>query len=136
MIINQSLLFYLTPPLVIPFTDVILIKLFGKKARWFQLHAAINMLIVLHIKDDLYKLYFNPFNNIKPLEYAYDGYYIGILHLYHILFFKNSIMDIIHHGYFVMFGAVPMYYYYNDRRFSVFGIKDRYANGSSVTPPG
>jgi hypothetical protein len=75
------------PVIYIPLIDVILCNLFTKKARWFQLHSYVNLLIVNIIKDDVYILITNPVDNIKILEDCEELYYIILLHLYHILFF-------------------------------------------------
>ncbi len=101
------------PVIYIPLIDVILCNLFTKKARWVQLHSYVNLLIVNIIKDDVYILITNPVDNIKILEDCEELYYIIVLHLYHILFFENSLMDYFHHIVFVLFGIVPIYYYYN-----------------------
>tara|TARA_A100001015_G_C14990394_1_gene713616 strand:- start:663 stop:1325 length:663 start_codon:yes stop_codon:yes gene_type:complete len=100
------------PIISIPLIDFTLCKCFGNKARWFQLHSAINFLIVYIIKDDVYNLLYSPYKIFELKSYD-DLYYICYLHLYHILFFKNSRMDYFHHIFFVFFGALPIYYFYN-----------------------
>ena len=100
------------PIIIIPFFDVLLCNFFGNKARWFQLHSVINLLILNIIKDDVYKLIIRPYEVVE-LEEPQELYYICFLHLYHFLFFKNSKMDFIHHFGFVLFGALPIYKLYN-----------------------
>ena len=101
------------PVVYIPLYDLCLCILFTKKARWFQLHSITNMIIFNIIKNDVYNLIINPMNNIVILENYEELYYIIVLHLYHMLFFKNSLMDYFHHIVFVLFGTLPIYYYYN-----------------------
>lgn len=101
------------PIIYIPLYDLALCILFTKKARWFQLHSFTNMIIFNIIKNDVYNLMINPTKNIVILEDYEELYYIMVLHLYHMLFFKNSLMDYFHHIVFVLFGTLPIYYYYN-----------------------
>ncbi len=101
------------PIVYIPLSDVILCILFTKKARWFQLHCFTNIIIVDIIKHDVYNLITKQQDSIKFLEDYEELYYIIVLHLYHMLFFKNTLMDYFHHIVFVLFGTIPIYYYYN-----------------------
>ena len=102
----------ISPIIEIPLYDLCLCILFTRKARWFQLHSFINMMIVKEIYKDVYNLLLNP-TDILILEYPKELYYILYLHLYHMLFFKNTLMDYFHHIVFVLFGTFPIYYYYN-----------------------
>ena len=102
----------ISPILEIPLYDLCLCLLFSKKARWFQLHSFINMIIVKEISNDVYNLLLHP-TNIKILVDPKELYYILYLHIYHMLFFKNTIMDYFHHIVFVFFGTLPVYYYYD-----------------------
>ena len=95
-----------------PILDVGLCMLYGKKARWFQLHAAVNFIILTFIFEDVCNLLINPLN-IRYLDNPIEIYYIVYLHLYHMLIFKNTLMDYFHHIVFVLFGALPVYYFYN-----------------------
>lgn len=100
---------------IIVSSDFILCFLFGKKARWFQLHGLVNLLIVNIIKNDVYNSIIQPYH-VYELKYKNDFeelYYILYLHLYHMLFFKNTMMDYFHHIVFVLFGTIPIYYFYN-----------------------
>ena len=81
----------LVPIIVIPTLDKILCKIFTDKARWLQLHGVVNIIIVGLIKDDVYRLLINPLD-IKMIDEHRELYYILYLHLYHSLFFKNSMM--------------------------------------------
>ena len=101
------------PIVYIPLYDLCLCILFTKKARWFQLHSLTNLVILNIIKNDVYNLVINTNNSITILNNNEELYYIVILHLYHMLFFKNTLMDYFHHLMFVLFGIIPIYYYYN-----------------------
>ena len=98
--------------ILIPIIDLLLCIFLGTKSRWFQLHCAVNGIIVYYIKDDVYNLLLYP-DKIRTLSNPEELYYICILHLYHFLFFKNSKMDYFHHFVFVLCGALPIYYFYN-----------------------
>jgi len=96
----------------VPLYDLCLCILFTNKSRWFQLHSLINILILKDIIEDVYNLILDPVN-IKKIENPQELYYIVMLHLYHFLFFKNTLMDYFHHSVFVLLGTIPVYYYYN-----------------------
>lgn len=100
------------PLIEVPFYDLFLCLLFTDKARWFQLHSLVNILIIRVIMQDVYDILLDP-TNIKEIETPEELYYIIILHLYHFLFFKNTLMDYFHHSVFVLLGTIPVYYYYN-----------------------
>ncbi len=101
------------PVVYIPLYDLCLCILFTKKARWFQLHSLTNLIIVNIIKNDVYNLVTRQQESIQILDDYEELYYIIVLHLYHMLFFKNTLMDYFHHIVFVLFGTIPIYYYYN-----------------------
>jgi len=102
----------ISPIIEIPLYDLCLCILFTQKARWFQLHCFINIMIVQEIYKDIFNLLLDPIN-IKLLEYPKELYYILYLHLYHMIFFKNTTMDYFHHIVFVLFGTFPIYYFYD-----------------------
>ena len=92
--------------------DLFLIICFGSKARWFQLHAVINLYIVYLIKNDIYNIYLNPINGINKLTDHNDTSIIFNLHLYHIVMFgKLNFDEYIHHLLFVFLGVLPSYLY-------------------------
>lgn len=103
---------FLKPVVKITTADMLLCSLFGKKARWFQLHCFINLMICNIIKYDIYNLLYSPLDVYKLDKYD-ELYYIFYLHVYHMMFFKNTLMDYFHHVVFVIFGTIPIYYYYN-----------------------
>ena len=94
LIINKEILITI---ISIPTIDIILCNLFGNKARWFQLHAFINGVIVIIIYEDVIKLYIDPINNNKPLTSHIDSYFIIFLHIYHLFISKSiTYMDYFH----------------------------------------
>ena len=65
---------------VIPFTDFVLIKCFGSRARWFQLHSAINFFITYLIRNEIYSFIFYPLYAIRVNTDYKVVYYIIYLH--------------------------------------------------------
>ncbi len=115
----MSLTYYVTtkdiiiPLISIPAIDLILCLFFGTKTRWFQLHAAINAVIVSIIYDDVIKLYINPIENQGTVTSQMDSYYIIFLHVYHLFISKNiTFMDYFHHGLFIGAGFIPAFLFY------------------------
>ena len=98
---------------VIPFTDFVLIKLFGSTARWFQLHSAINFLISYLIRDDIYSFIFYPLYAIKVNTDYKVVYYIIYLHSYHFFIKKLQLIELIHHVLFVFMGVLPCIFFWN-----------------------
>ena len=93
-------------------TDIILILIFGYKARWFQLHCFINLYIVYLIKNDIYDIYVNPIHGINKLSNHNDTLIVFYLHLYHCLMFgKLKYNEYMHHLLFVFLGVLPSYLY-------------------------
>ena len=106
----------------IPLFDFLLIKLFGKKARWFQLHAIINIIICFLIGQQTIELICTPKlplnnhneNNIISLEM------VIALHIYHYFIDDLSFIEWCHHICFVAFGVLPVLFLYNNIISSVF----------------
>jgi len=99
-----------------PVMDFILIKMFNSKARWFQLHAAINFFITYLIFPDVYKLFVNP---ILPLQQRNEYSDLAILlvctlHSYHFIVEKLSFMELFHHIVFVVCGTLPVFIYWDN----------------------
>ena len=91
--------------------------LFGKNARWFQLHSLINAVVTKNIMYDVVKIYLNPKNGFKLLENHINSYYILTLHVYHLLTFKNlTYIDYFHHILFVGLGVLPVIFYINSNQ--------------------
>ena len=121
--INNTTREIIIPIIAIPSIDLLLCFLFGVKARWFQLHSAINIVIVGIIFDDVVKLYRNPIYNNHDIDSKLELTYIMTLHIYHLLISKNiTFMDYCHHLLFVGFACLPAYIFYNNNllRLSVF----------------
>ncbi len=101
------------PLITIPFIDLLLCTIIDKRARWFQLHSAINTIIVYIIYNDVYLLYTDPLHNIRIIESKIDCNFIIFLHIYHYFIFENNVMDYFHHFVFIGCGCIPIFYYYN-----------------------
>jgi hypothetical protein len=101
------------PLISIPFIDFLLCIIIDTKARWFQLHAAVNTIIVYIISNDIYLLYTDPLHNIRDVESKMECNFIIFLHIYHYFIFKNTVMDNFHHFIFIGCGGIPLFYYYN-----------------------
>lgn len=105
----------LIPTILIPGIDFLLCKCFGNKTRWFQLHSAVNMVIVIIIYNDIINLFINPLENIQTINTQIDHYFILILHIYHFFITdKLSFMDYFHHILFVGGGLIPTLFIYNN----------------------
>ena len=103
------------PVVSIPTIDMFLCCIFGYKSRWFQLHSAINAIIVLTIYQEVIELFINPIVNNKTEISKIDSNYIILLHTYHLIIAKKlTYMDIFHHILFVGFGLVPTYIFFNN----------------------
>ena len=97
--------------------DSFLKILFGKNARWFQLHSVINAVVTKNIMYDVVKIYLNPKNGFKLLENHINSYYILTLHVYHLLTFRNlTYIDYFHHILFVGLGVLPVIFYINSNQ--------------------
>lgn len=102
---------------IIPLLDFCMVKLFGSKARWFQLHAIINIIIVYLVSSDTYILLKEP---ILPLPGRNTQINLALelsltLHIYH--FFINTLtpIEIWHHIIFVLGGVIPAIVYFNSQ---------------------
>jgi hypothetical protein len=92
-----KMVFYNSVSYVIIYSLDKCIIFYNKNGRWFQLHFAINMLISILTISDVIDCFKNP-------EYSYETnqYFISMslalcLHIYHMVNFKLTIMDIYHH---------------------------------------
>lgn len=87
----------------IPFFDFLLTKIIGKKARWFQLHAIINIIICILIGKQSIKLLLSP--SIPLLEYSQNDIMalqlVMGLHSYHIFIETLTLIEWCHHICFV-----------------------------------
>tara|TARA_B110001452_G_scaffold265070_1_gene269136 strand:- start:887 stop:1657 length:771 start_codon:yes stop_codon:yes gene_type:complete len=113
-IIVKELLFI---SFIIFFFDNLFCFIFGKKARWFQLHCLINIIVTIDIIPDIIDFIINPNEGYKLLTSNTSSYYILIVHLYHIFMFKNlNLIDYFHHILFIGFGVVPTLYFVNSNQ--------------------
>ena len=112
----QSFLIYVFQYLTFFYiSDIILCKLFTNKARWFQLHALINFIVVYNTHNDVYQFFIDPVNTLTNYCERKTGIMIISLHMYHIIMFqKLSIIDYIHHilSTFLM-GGLGTFFYFN-----------------------
>lgn len=90
------------------FYDYILCYIFGNKARWFQLHAFVNLIITIDILPSIIGIINNIETGYALLTNHTASYYVYSLHFYHVLTFKNlSMYDYFHHALFVGLGTLP-----------------------------
>lgn len=94
--------------LLFDFLSIITTKIINKNIiinnnpniRWFFIHSCSNILITYYSADDLINCLIN-INNINDIAWSnnsYNTFWISILtHLYHIIFFKLTNDDILHH---------------------------------------
>jgi hypothetical protein len=106
----------------IPFFDFLLTKIIGKKARWFQLHAIINIVICILIGKQTMNLLLSP--SLPLLEYSKNDIMalqlvLG-LHSYHIFIERLTLIEWWHHICFVAFGVLPVLFLYNNQITSLY----------------
>ena len=100
-------------------SDKILCYYINNKARWFQLHFLINMVISYYTINDTASILLNPDNTQYRIT-NYEGGALSLsLHIYHALFFDLTTTDIYHHISSVLF-AVPTNIIYNKRTNAMF----------------
>lgn len=81
--------------------------------RWFFIHCLSNVLITYYSSSDLYKVLKNidSINNFTWSDTSFLTFWISILtHIYHILFFKLTNDDILHHFSMVFIAGSLEYY--------------------------
>jgi len=90
------------------FIDFTLIRFFGNSARWFQLHAVVNLYISYKSIPDVINIIQDPTSGYKICETNTISLLIICLHFYHILTFKKlNQIDYFHHILFVGLGVLP-----------------------------
>lgn len=110
---NEILLSFL----IIFLLDKILCKFFGKKARYYQLHSFINLLITYRIFPDIKNFFISPINAYRLIDNNLDSYLIISLHFYHILIANSlNFIEILHHLIFVALGVFPVIFYINSNQ--------------------
>jgi len=111
---NNHITDFFNSLLIILFIDYILIILFGKKARYYQLHSIINAIISFRILPDIKNFIYDPINAYKLLNTNLESYLILCLHIYHIIISKKLyFIELFHHILFVGFGVIPTIYFIN-----------------------
>ena len=111
------------PLVVIPTLDILLMRILSNRARWFQLHTAINMIITCIIFRDVKQYFIEPLSAVVDKTSNIDNYFIIGLHIYHCLTFTSlSQLDYFHHLVFVLLGVVPCAFFIksNINRFLTF----------------
>jgi len=92
-------------------------------ARWFYIHSIVNFIIMCYSISDI-KLMFNNITNISNLKWTYNSemtfIYACLLHFYHILFFRLTIADKLHH-FLMLFICAPLTYM-TDNVFTSFAL--------------
>lgn len=93
----------------IPTFDSILCFIFGKKARWYQLHVLFNIYVSYYIAGDVYNIITDPNNGYtKQIKDDNISYSIVLFHLYHLTMYNSlNFYDFFHHILFVLFGVLP-----------------------------
>ena len=82
---------------------------FGSKARWFQLHTLLNIIVVFNILPDVIEIFNNPNMGYRLLDNHTASLNILCLHIYHIIGFRNlGFYDYFHHILFIGLGVIPV----------------------------
>ena len=90
------------------FIDFTRIRFFGNSARWFQLHANVNLYISYEILPEVINIIKNPSVGYQICETNKISLLIISLQVYHILTFKKlNRIDYFHHILFVWLGVLP-----------------------------
>ncbi len=93
-------------------SDIILLIIFGSRARWFQLHSFINFIITLIIIKEYFQIIINPKLGYVIITNHYASYLILNLHIFHLFTFKNlGLHDYFHHVLFVGLDVLPTIFY-------------------------
>ena len=89
---------YCVALLPIALVDAVLVLLFGTRARWFQLHAAVNAAICAVSWPEVADILRTPLAApLEPTTNAWGSILSFCLHLYHVCFFQLSVVDQYHH---------------------------------------
>jgi hypothetical protein len=73
------------------------LKLINRRAVWFQLHCAANIIVAFYTYNDVLDCFNNPERSSEAISYYIAPCTTLMLHLYHVLFFKLRTDDWIHH---------------------------------------
>ena len=79
--------------------DYLLVAMFSSRARWFQLHTAVNAVICVASWPEVLDVLREPSVAVlQPTTNAWGSILAFCLHLYHVFFFKLSVTDQYHHA--------------------------------------
>ena len=107
----------------IKFLDYLLCFMFGKKSRWFQLHALVNTIIVILVYKDTINLFLNPLTSLNLVVRKEPGILCSALHVYHIIVFDNlTIIDYSHHILSVFLAGIPAIFFWDNPLISAWYI--------------
>ena len=96
--------------------DISLQRILGKKARWFQLHAFINMIVTILSFQDLMFVMSDPLEAITEYCDRRVSILVFYLHLYHLIAFKKiTRMDYIHHFISAFILGIPSTLFYHNK---------------------
>jgi len=99
------------------FYDKSLCIVFGTKARWYQLHCLINMLITLEILPTVLNILIDPNTGYKLVDKDLTNNMCVAMHIYHVLISeKMGLYDWLHHIVFVGLGVLPGMLYVNSNQ--------------------
>ena len=99
------------------FYDKSLCIMIGTKARWYQLHCLINLLITIKILPTVLNILYDPKTGYKLIDDDLTNNMCIAMHLYHIFISKNmSLYDWLHHIVFVGLGVLPGMLYINSNQ--------------------
>ena len=78
--------------------------------KWYWLHSFSNFMVCYYTLTPMITLLSNPIDNIQnPIRFEESTILIAIIHLYHLVFFKCSKEDWVHHLSFVLLGTITHY---------------------------
>jgi len=97
--------------------DKSLCIMLGTKARWYQLHCFINLLITIEILPTVLDILIEPKNGYKLLDRDVTNNMVLAMHIYHVFISnKMGLYDWLHHIIFVGFGVLPGMLYINSNQ--------------------
>ncbi len=103
--------------------DKSLCYIFGTKARWYQLHCFINLLITIETLPTVLDILIEPKNGYKLLDKDVTNNMVIAMHIYHVFIsYKMGLYDWMHHIIFVAFGVLPGMLYINSNQLYIHKI--------------
>lgn len=102
--------------LFIAASDICLQRTIGNKARWFQLHAFVNMIITIFSFKDIVFVISDPLKAITVYCDRQVSLLALTLHFYHMIAFKKiTRMDYIHHFLSAFLMGIPSTLFYHNK---------------------